>query len=188
MTDHNALERLVGGRLGEKRLHHSLCVRDEARRLAGRLGVDEDRAMTAGILHDAFKETPHTEQLQYVKRHGILFDTETLAHPGVWHGYAAAVWAREELGVADEEILAAIRYHTTGRAAMSRLEEIVYLADFISADRDFFDAHCLRSIVRDSVERGIVFCLRYSINAVTAKALPILRDTWEAYNYYSAQE
>ena len=57
-----------------------------------------------------------------------------MARPG-----RARSFLEQVLQVKDADILDAVRYHTTARAGMSRLERVLYLADFTSADRDYPD-------------------------------------------------
>lgn len=175
---------MAGRHLSETRLHHSRCVAEMAKLLAEIYGQDEQTAMVAAALHDICKEWPREKQLQYLQDNDILLDINFLSLPKTWHAYCAYLWVKENLGIDNEDILNAIKYHTTGRAKMSRIEEIVYLADLTSADRRYYDAQLLRTIQKDDINQAMLFGLRFSINNLTVQMLPIVKDTWEAYNYY----
>ncbi len=127
---------LIDEKLDEYRLYHSLCVAKSARRLAEKYGADPDKAELAGMLHDVMKNAPRPEQFEMLIKGGYLLNACERANPKVWHAMAGEAFLRMEGITDDEEILSAVRWHTTGRAGMSLLEKIVYTADFISADRD----------------------------------------------------
>ena len=124
-------------RLNPDRLYHSLNVADEAKKLAKHYGADEQKAFTAGLLHDILKNTPDSELLQYFERNGIMLTETERASRKTWHAMAGADFLRRELHVTDEDILSAVRWHTTGRAGMTLLDKVLFVADFISADRDY---------------------------------------------------
>ena len=120
--------------MSEERYRHSLGVEKEAERLARRWGEDPEKAAIAGILHDCCKEMPLPEALQIMRRSAIMTEIDFREQPQLIHGFAAAeILGR--YGVRDKDIENAVRYHTTGRAGMSRLEKIVYLADLTEEGR-----------------------------------------------------
>ena len=86
------------------------------------------------------------------------------------------------LSGADEDFLNSIRYHTTARKAMSPLKQVVYLADYISLDRDYPDAAVMRAETVKSPEDGMRYSLRYTIGMLADAQRIINTDTWEAYN------
>jgi nicotinate-nucleotide adenylyltransferase len=159
-TNYTALEELARSRLGGKRFYHSVCVRDRAIELARRMGADEEKAAIAGILHDICKEMPEAELLQYLSARGIL-SGEIAEISYAWHAVAAAQWVRENLGIDDEDILNAICYHTTGRAGMSALEKVIFLADLTSADRDFPDLPHVFELLEEDIDKALEYCLKY---------------------------
>ncbi len=160
-----------------------MCVSDSARELAQRYGADADKAMIAGILHDATKETPDEEQLALIEKAGMKITEEEKLNRKFYHQISGAAFAKAELGIEDEEILSAIRYHTTGKADMSLLEEIVYLADFISADRDYEDIDEIRKQTEIGKERGLLYATQYTISSVVRRGRFLHPDTVEAYNW-----
>ena len=97
-------------------------VADSAKELAKKFGADEEKAYTAGILHDIMKEENIDVQLEYIAKNGE--DTEKLksANVQIYHQVSGTAYCRLELGIDDADILGAIRYHTTGRRAMNRIE------------------------------------------------------------------
>lgn len=174
-------------RLSKKRYQHSLNVAAEAERLAVRYGFkDTQKAYMAGLIHDICKEIPKEEQLSMVKSSLMdITDVETVTPP-LYHAIAGAWYAETVLGVHDADVLNAVRYHTVGRAGMSRLEEIIYLADLISEDRSYKDVNKMRKYAYQSIEKAMLEALRFSVTDVVSKGSMLPRHTIEAYNYYVA--
>ena len=164
------------------RLAHSYGVAGEARRLAAQYGADPDKAYYAGLCHDICKNMTPEEQLQWIKRSAIILDDTFYRQPPISHGFAAAQYLREEVGVEDEEILQAVRYHTTGRAGMSLLEKIIFTADLTEPGRDYPDVETVRTLAGRSLEQAVLYILRYTMGKLLVNGGPICRDAWEAYN------
>ncbi len=174
--------RLLKERLSERRFRHSLAVADSARQLALHYGGDPEKAYTTGLLHDVCKDTPPGEQLQYMLGNGLSLTPVELAAPKLYHAMCGALYAERELQITDPEILNAIRYHTTGRAQMTLAEKIVFIADFISADRDYPGVDHMRATAARSLEEAIVEGLAFTVKELADKANPIHPDTIDAYN------
>ncbi len=168
-------------RLTEKRYAHSLAVADRAVLLAKKYGADEKKARKAGLLHDIMKDTDQNTQLQILQEFGILLDTATRVSPPLWHAVTGAAFLQHILHI-DEDVITAVRYHTTGRAEMSLLEKVVYLADFTSADRDYPDVDTMRALSEESIPAAMLYALQYTVTDLTNRAKPIHPDTINAYN------
>ncbi|MFV0402174.1 MAG: bis(5'-nucleosyl)-tetraphosphatase (symmetrical) YqeK [Oscillospiraceae bacterium] len=177
-------KKLLKERLSKKRYHHSVCVMEQSVRLAGAWGQDEEKAAIAGLLHDICKEMPDGEQLQYLSAHDILVDNFTKANPRALHGITAGVWLREELDIDDEEILGAVTWHTLGKANMAPLEEIVFLADWTSDDRDFPDADRIRKLLPGKKDEAVWLGLSFGLSTVISEELPLIPSSVEGYNDY----
>ena len=169
-------------RLNPDRLYHSLNVADEAKKLAKHYGVDEQKAFTAGLLHDILKNTPDSELLQYFERTGIMLTETERASRKTWHAMAGADFLRRELHVTDEDILSAVRWHTTGRAGMTLLDKVLFVADFISADRDYPGVERMREKAYVSLEDAMLEGLQFTINELVENAWPVHEDSIRAYN------
>lgn len=172
---------LLKSRLSEYRYTHSINVAIEAVELAKLYGADEEKAELAGLLHDIMKEAPKEEQLRYVKMFAEP-DAVMLASKKVWHSHAGAEYCKRELGIEDEDVLNAIRYHTSARVGMSLLEKIVYIADYTGAERDYDDVDVMRELSRRSLEDAMGYALAYTIKTLAKKRAPIHPDTLNAYN------
>jgi predicted HD superfamily hydrolase involved in NAD metabolism len=168
--------------LSEKRYHHSICVSEAAVKLAKRYGADPLKAQTAGILHDIMKDLPPEQQLEKMKQYGIKLTEIELAAPKLWHAMLGAEYIKNELHIEDTEILNAVRYHTTGRKNMTPLERVLFMADFISADRDYPGVEELRKAAHKDMNTALLEGLSYTIADLANNKKPIHPDTFEAYN------
>lgn len=168
--------------LSQKRYEHSLAVADAAKRLAKKYGADEKKAYTAGTLHDIMKDMPPEEQLKMMTRYDIVLTDVERSGQKLWHAMLGAAYAEHELYIEDQEILNAIRYHTTGRARMTLLEKVLFVADFISADRDYPGVENIRKAADQSLLEAMLCGMIYTIQDLTERRLAIHPDTIAAYN------
>lgn len=179
-----SLTALLKARLSKKRFAHSVNVARAAFALAERWEADPQRAYLAGLLHDCCKELPFSEQEELMRQGPFaVSEIEWLCKP-VWHGAAAASYMHTELGIEDMEVLSAARWHTVAHAGMTRLEEIVYMADLISADRTYHDVERFRKMAQNDLEKAMLCALEYAIGSVMKKETPLPVTTVEAYNFY----
>ena len=152
---------LAKGMLSASRLYHSECVAEAAGALAERYGADTERAWLAGMLHDCMKHASPEEKHEVCARYGKPLTAEDEACPPIWHAFAAEAWLALEGGVTDTAILGAVRWHTTGHAGMTLLENVVFVADLISADRDYPDVEHVRALARQSLDEAAKYILEY---------------------------
>ncbi len=175
---------LLRARLSKKRFTHSVNVAIAAKELAVRWHADPDWAYLAGLLHDCCKELPAEEQAALMRSGPFAVEEiEWLCKP-VWHGIAAAAYMQVELGIENQEVLSAARWHTVGHANMTLLEEIVYMADLISAERTYHDVERVRKLAFSDLKRAMLVGVQFSVESVLRKGTPLPICTAEAYNYY----
>ena len=172
----------IQSRLSEKRFLHSLNVAKEAERLSLLYGADPEKAYRCGLLHDVMKDDPPEAQREYIRQCGIELTAEEESSHKLWHSIAGAAYLERELGIKDQEMIFAVRYHTSARAGMGLLEKIVYLADFTSADRDYNGVDRMRQKVDRSLEEAMEEGLSFTVCELAGKSAVICRDTFEAYN------
>lgn len=174
---------LIRERLDDYRFHHSMCVAEKAVELANLYGADTEKAYVAGLLHDVCKNLKDEEQLQFFTSSAIMLTDAQRVSPKVWHAMSGAYYVENIIGIDDEEIISAVRYHTTGKADMSLLEKVIYIADFTSSDRTYPDVDVLREIVNKDLDGGIIYALRHTIVSLANKNMVIQPETLEAYNF-----
>ncbi len=173
---------ILNQKLDEKRLYHSECVSECAAVLAEKYGADAEKARLAGLMHDVMKNASPNEHLDLMQRSGEALSKVDLTNSKVWHQLSGAQYLKENGIITDEEILGAVRWHTTGRADMTLLEKIVYTADFISADRDYPDVGVVRRLADESLEKAILYTTNYTIKKLVSGGMPIHPATVECYN------
>ena len=168
--------------LNPDRLYHSLNVADEAKKLALHYGADEKKAFTAGLLHDIMKNTAPADLLKFFEDNGIMLTKTEQISPKTWHAIAGAVYCERVLGVRDREILSAIRYHTTGRAGMTLLDKVIFIADFISADREYDGVERMREKAYITLESAMEEGLQFTLEELAHNGWAIHEDSVAAYN------
>lgn len=174
--------KLLREKLGDYRLRHSFCVADSARMLAERYGADPEKAYFAGLLHDVMKDAPREEQKRMIESGGTVLTGAESANGKLWHAMAGEAYLRTQMGVCDADVLNAVRYHTTGRANMSLLEKILYVADYMSADREYNGVDRMRRLAASSLEEAMLFGLSFTISDLAQKEQIIHPDSVDCYN------
>lgn len=177
--DYNAVIRPL---MGDYRYSHSVNVAEEAVELAKLYGCDTEKAFVAGILHDVTKEIPKNEQLQIMTDGGIILDSVQKNSTKLWHSISGSVYIRDVLGINDEDIINAVRYHTTGRAGMSLLEKIIYIADYTAEGRSYPGVDTMREKSRESLEEAMIFSCQFTLQSLSQKGLAIHPDQLFCYN------
>jgi predicted HD superfamily hydrolase involved in NAD metabolism len=148
--------------LTQARWEHTLRVAETAVALAEREGEDPQKAEVAAILHDYCKFWPDEELMRWIKEQGLPDDL--LAYnKELWHAPVGAEVARIQFGIGDEVILDAIRYHTSGRPGMSRLEKIIFLADYIEPGRRFPGVDEVRKLAETDLDSAVLKALDNTI-------------------------
>lgn len=137
-----------------------------------------DKVFLAALLHDNAKQRPSLD--------GLRVPADSIGSP-VLHQFLGAEKARRDFGIEDEEVLDAIRYHTTAKAGMTMLEKLIYTADSLSDDRMYAPIPELRRVAIEDFENGFKATLKFTYDKLSSKGKGIYPLTVEAYEYYIAQ-
>ena len=121
--------------LKKRRYIHTIGVRYTAQSMAMKFGADMEKAGYAGVLHDCAKHLSDRQMRMECERNHIICSDSEKAKPSLLHAKLGACYAKKLYGVTDEQVLSAIRWHTTGKPSMSELEKIIYIADYIEPGR-----------------------------------------------------
>jgi nicotinate-nucleotide adenylyltransferase len=130
------VEAEVRSLVSPSRFLHSRGAALTAYDLCIRFGLDPGRGYLAGVAHDIAKSLPEEEMKRLACRDDKRFSELEQKKPALLHGRAGAVMLRQKFGIEDEDILEAVRYHTTGRPEMGPLARVVYIADKIENSRE----------------------------------------------------
>jgi predicted HD superfamily hydrolase involved in NAD metabolism len=156
-------EALARSRLSERRYEHTLRVADTAESLAMAHDLEADRARLAALLHDAAREMGPEEFLNLADKWGLQVGDPEQQSPKLLHGPVAAELAKRELGLDDEDVMEAVRAHTTGKAGMGPLALVLYVADKIEPARDYPSVGRLRTLAREDLRRAAEESLQRAI-------------------------
>lgn len=132
----NDLKKDLKKQMDDSRYEHTMGVMYMCGALAMRYGYDLERAMLAGLMHDCAKCMPNAKKLKMAEKNHLEISDLERKNPFMLHAKLGALLAKKKYDIEDEEILDAIRWHTTGRPGMTLLDKIVYVADYIEPKRD----------------------------------------------------
>ncbi len=169
-------------KVSEKRYTHCMNVGCMAKKLAKIYNIDEKKAYVAGILHDIAKELPYEEQLKILDEANYYPPEFSKKTYKVFHGLVGSIYAKRHLKVYDEDVLNAMRYHTTARKNMSVLEKIIYNADCISIERRFEGIEYFRRAAQIDLNIVIFDKISKAVKDSIRRQKIIIKDTFEAYN------
>lgn len=166
----------------QMRFTHILGVIETAIQLSKQFEVDPDQAEIAAILHDYCKAWGVERMKEVLLAHN---DSSWLSYPAqTWHAPAAVYVIRKEFGIIDHDVLTSIYYHTTGRAGMSPLEKVIWVADYIEPNREFPGVEQARQLAETDLDAALRYGLTQTIEHLVVREQPIHPLTIEAYNYY----
>ena len=168
--------------LKAKRIPHVLGTEQTAKALAEKYGADVEKARFAALLHDATKRLSMAEQLALCEHYHIALDELEQHALKLLHAKTGAALARDVFG-ADDEVYNAILWHTTGKANMTVLEKVLYLADYIEPNRDFDGVDDLRKAVWEDLDRGLAMGLAMTVEEMKERGNPVHYNTLEALEY-----
>ena len=169
-------------KLDEYRYVHSINVSETSAELARKYGADEKKAYEAGLLHYIMKNADKEDRFALFEKYGVELTQLEKKSPKLWHAIAGSVYCKYELEIDDEDVISAIRYHTTGCAGMTELEKVLFTADFISADRNYNGVEEMREKAQISLDEAMTEGLRFTIDELCNALKPIHPDTIDAYN------
>lgn len=180
MTREEQLKKLSHA-LDAQRLAHCIGVEAVAVRMAERFGVDMRKASQAGLLHDCAKNCTLDQMLELTRQGGEEPDAIMRGSRALLHAPAGAALARQAYGESDEEVLHAIRWHTTGCAQMNDLDKIIYLADMIEPNRKPYPGlEALRALCMEDLDAAMRAALCQSQAYVQARNQQLHPDTQAA--------
>lgn len=167
------------------RFDHTLRVTQTAYELANHHHESPKKAVVAAYLHDCVKNYKAKKLMALAQDYGLTLTAAEMANKDLLHAKVGAAVARDDYGVTDSEVLDAIAYHTTGRPAMSPIEQIVYISDYTEPGRkDRGRLAAIRDIALEDLDKAMLWILEDSLSYLKTKDKPIDPMTKEAYRYY----
>lgn len=182
----DALREAAINLLNTRRVAHVLGCSETAAKLARHYGASERDAARAGLLHDITKALPPDAQLRLCQKYDILITDFERANPKLLHAKTGAAVARHIFGENDA-ICDAICWHTTGKAEMTLLEKILYLADYMEPNRRFPGVELLREQVEQDLDQALYTALEMSVQSIEEKGALLDENSRQARDYMQRQ-
>lgn len=179
------IDRWLKNNLNEKRYIHSIGVMECAIELAKKFGLNENKALIAGLLHDCAKCFSNEHLLEIINTKIKNVNKSELLNYKTLHAPVSAYIAKNEFGVEDEEVLSAIRWHTLGKLQMSDFEKIIFLADKIEAKTrpSEYRAQILEILEKENgLNLALLKCFSETIKSLVKRELPICHLTIDVFN------
>ena len=180
------LEAEVIALLNPNRVAHVLGCRDCAIELARLYGENEVDAARAGLLHDITKAIDGPLQLTLCAEYGMILDTFSRSFPKTLHALTGSLVARRIFGE-NENVVSAICHHTTGRADMTLLEKIIYIADYVERNRVFPGVEEMRRLAYSDLDAAVLMGLESAVAHVKRQGQALAPATIEALEYLRTQ-
>ena len=192
MVKYEELYEIAKEKLSEKRFNHTLGVVKRAIQYAEIYNENMEKTKIAAILHDIAKEIPKEESYNMLEKYEVKLDDIEKRNFNLIHSILGAEIAKNEYGL-DDDIVNAIKYHTTGRENMSMLEIIIYLADATELNRNYMSnenelsLNELVELIKTNIDEGLEYTLKWNLQSVLRRNLLVHLNTVKAYNFYHLQ-
>lgn len=174
-------------KLDLKRYEHTLGVLYTSAALCMQHGINIEQGMLAGLLHDCGKAYKNKEQYVLCKQYGISLSEVEHENLALIHAKLGAYLAKEVYGIHDEDVLSAIRFHTTGKPDMTTLEKILYIADYIEPHRNLPLVEEIRTMAFHDLDKTMYVLLEQSLEHLSKSGKIIDEMTIATYQYYKKQ-
>ncbi len=188
MWSEEQIDEYLKKNIHESRYIHIIGVVETSENLAEIYGADIHKARLSAYIHDAAKYIPKDKIISIITDNGYEITEEDRDMPHLLHGLAGAIIGRNVMGIDDEEVFNAARYHTTGRENMSLLEKIIFIADFIEPSRDYPGVEYLRELTLKDLDKALIQAFDNTVKYVIEKGLMIHTDTIKSRNYLLKQK
>lgn len=182
-----ALRYVAMSYLKARRIPHVLGTEEMAVHLAQKYGADVDAARQAALLHDCTKRLSMDEQMALCEHYKIELDELEKSALKLLHAKTGAAIAKDVFAMSDE-VVSAILWHTTGKADMTLLEKVIYLADFTERTRDFPGVEELRAACERDLDEALQMGFEMTVEEMKEWGNPVHEKTLEALAYLKGQK
>lgn len=169
--------------LKPSRYGHTLGVVNTAIKLAETYGEDKEKAEIAALCHDVAKNMSEEELKKIIDDENIILSVDEKNTQELWHSIIAPIISKNIFGVEDKEILSAMRWHTTGKENMTKLEKIIYLADLIEPSRSFNGVDEIREAAYEDLDSAMLQALTHTTIYLLTKGCAVDINSIKARNY-----
>lgn len=165
------------------RFNHTMGVAKCAKELANIYGEDQEKSYFAGLFHDYAKEFSYKKIVSYIVKYNIEVDKYEKNSNELIHGKIASAICENEYKIEDKDILNAIKYHTTGRKNMTKLEKIICLADYIEENRRFDGVEKIRTLSKKNLDLALYHAFNVTLANLISKNVIIHPNTVKSRNH-----
>jgi len=180
----NELVEKVKAAMSDYRFEHVLRVEAMALQLASKWNVDLEVASVAALTHDYAKERSDADFIAVIKAKELDLDLLNWGN-NVWHGIVGAEMVQDELAISDQQILDAIRQHTTGAVEMTLLAQIIYMADYVEVGRDFPGVEEVRALALTDLAASVGWQAGHTLEYLVKKRVPVYPLSLLTYNAWA---
>ena len=181
------LEPIVIRLLNPNRVNHVLGCRDTAVELAKRWGADVKDAARAGLLHDITKALDGPLQLTLCDGYGKILSDFSRKYPKTLHALTGSLVAEHVFGE-NEAVVSAIASHTTGKADMTILEKIIYVADYMEPCRNFPGVEELRKLAFEDIDAALKLGLEMTLEHLKKQGNEVSPESRQALAWLKKQD
>lgn len=178
----------IRDKLKGSRYMHTMGVMYTAASLAMKYDADPEQALLAGLLHDCGKYPSFDKQKEECIRLGITLDTYEQENHSLIHARLGSVLAQKRYGIEDSAVIDAIRYHTTGKANMSVLEKIIYIADYIEPHRENIPhLSFIRKTAFTDLDHAVFLEAKNTLSFLKESGKSVHPNTLDVFEYYKPE-
>ena len=182
----DSIRNYIDKNFSEKRKKHTEGVRETAMNLAEKYGADPEKAEIAALFHDMYRGVS-VDVLNYYVKH-LNLSPRYIDNANLAHGKIASIIMERDYEIKDPDIINAVSYHTTGRAGMSVLEKVIYIADAIEPNRRYPGVDELREMVWKDLDRACLMSINHTIQYVSGQGHYLDPDTLLARDDFMKKE
>ncbi len=181
MCSIEVLNKDVRNKLSDYRYEHSLRVADVSKKLAYNYHYDENKAYIAGLVHDIAKEFNDEENKKYIDKYNLLEFIDDIPTNRILHGPIGSLYLEENYKL-DNDIIKAVRFHTTGDPSMGLLEKIVFVADKIEPNKTYNGIEEERELAYKDIDKCMMLCIENNIKKLTKEKKRVNNKSIEVLN------
>ena len=148
--------------------------------------TDDEEIIAAGILHDITKALDKPAHLALCKKYGTVLRGFEVENEKLLHSKSGAAVAGGVFGEC-QEVVSAIYWHTTGKADMTLLEKIVYMADYMEPNREFEGVETLRELAWTDLDRAMLFAFQLSVDILVERGKAVDEHSLQALEFMKQQ-
>lgn len=174
-------------RLSEHRYKHSIGVMKKAEELAKYYGLDVNKARLIGLAHDIAKEMKTSEIEDYISKYNIELDEIERSNSELVHAKIGADICKRKYNF-DEQMVEAVKYHTTGNPKMDMMAKIIFVADKVEETRDYQGLEERKKLAFEDIDKTIIETINYTTKNSIDRGKLIHPDSIHTRNYLIKQQ